>query len=475
VRPELVEIAAKGQPQSRWGQPFDVEGTDALRLQGDIAAQVVDAMEVAVAGPDRARLVEVATRDPAAYDAYLRGQAATSWGGDSRAVAAQRAIPFLEEAVRRDSTLVDAWFALARARTRLYVNGRERTPALAEAARAVTERAYALDPGARGLATRAGYKRLVAGDLAGARADLDAAVRADPNDVWARANLAYMLVQDLGRPAEGLPHVERAAALDPRVVNLHVVRAQALTMLGRHAEARAAADRAVALFPEGVGTAITRLLVDLSAGDTAAARATVARLARGSRDGTLLLALANYAGELMDDATAARALATPADAIDGDRGEWAVALAYAHFVRGDRARARAWGDTAARYLAPAAARPEAGFRVLIDLAWAEALAGRETAAASASRALARLRAERRERRSLSYVTYLSDLARVAAVAGARDSALAWLGEARALPSEFTPAMLRQDPTFAALRGDPRFEALLARPQVTVAPDAPAAR
>jgi len=475
VRPELVEIAAKGQPQSRWGQPFDVEGTDALRLQGDIAAQVVDAMEVAVAGTDRARLVQVATRDPAAYDAYLRGQAARNWGSDNGMPATRRAIPFFEEAVRRDSTLVDAWAALAYARARLYINEREKSPALAAAAREAAERTLALDPtGARGLTARAGYRRLVAFDYTGARADLDAAVRADPNDAQARASLGFLLAQQLGRPAEALPHLERAAVLDPRAVAVHLVRAQALMSLGRFAEARAAADRAVALGPDLTEPAVARLLVDLSAGDTAAARATVARLAEASRNGTLLLALAGDAGDLMDAATAARALATPAGADDGDRGEWASRIAYARFVRGDRAGARAWGDTAARYLAPAAARPEAGYRVLVDLAWAEALAGRGTAVASASRALARMRAERRDRGSL-YAGSLYGLASVAAVAGATDSALAWLAEARALPSMYTPAMFRQDPSLAALRGDPRFEALLARPQVRVAPDAPAAR
>ncbi|HYI04808.1 MAG TPA: hypothetical protein VD858_07945 [Reyranella sp.] len=52
-------------------------------------------------------------------------------------------------------------------------------------------------------------------------------------------------------------------------------------------------------------------------------------------------------------------------------------------------------------------------------------------------------------------------AEAAVVAGERNAALTWLGELMAIPSVYTPAYLRVDPTWVPLRGDARFESLLA--------------
>src|SRR5690349_11042095 len=85
VSPELVEVEANGSAASRWQQPFDADMADVFRVQGDIATRVAEAMRVTLGVADQARLVEVPTRDPVAYDAFLRAEATFAGGATSSA------------------------------------------------------------------------------------------------------------------------------------------------------------------------------------------------------------------------------------------------------------------------------------------------------------------------------------------------------------------------------------------------------
>ena len=180
VSPELVEIEGD-EASSRWQQPFDAEIADVFRVQGEIAGKVAEAMRVAVGGADQARLAEAPTRNPAAYDAFLRGEATYASAGSNPNVL-RRAVVEYEQAVALDSGFASAWAGLARSRSRLYANG---TPAteLARQARDAADRALRLAPdasfahGARGL-----YFVWVERNPAAALAEIENARAASPND-----------------------------------------------------------------------------------------------------------------------------------------------------------------------------------------------------------------------------------------------------------------------------------------------------
>jgi len=57
-----------------WGRTYDLPRAGLLRLQDDVAGQVVTALRVELSAPERARLTARPTEDPAAYDRYLRGR-----------------------------------------------------------------------------------------------------------------------------------------------------------------------------------------------------------------------------------------------------------------------------------------------------------------------------------------------------------------------------------------------------------------
>ena len=71
VSPELIE-ASTGT--TRWQQPFDRDVSGVFEMQAEIASSVAQALNVALAGNDRANLAEKPTTDMAAYDAFLRGE-----------------------------------------------------------------------------------------------------------------------------------------------------------------------------------------------------------------------------------------------------------------------------------------------------------------------------------------------------------------------------------------------------------------
>ncbi len=464
VRPELVEVGADGQPRTRWGEPFDAEGADALRLQGDIAGRVVDAMEVKLAGADRARTIAVPTTDPAAYDAYLRGRAATEWGANPRLPALERATPYFEEAVQRDPTFVDAWLGVAFVRTLRVLNGRANDPALIAQAEEAVERVEQLAPGSpQALLARSYHARGIARDYEATRVVLERGARVAPGDYRFAGNLGLLLMQSLGRSEEAVPHFTKAAALDPGNASTFLSLSQALRAAGRLAEARVAADRALELLPGSASIVDSRVQVEIAAGDTAAARALLRQLVPTVTDeASAVLFGVNY-GWLLDGPTLTRLLALDASATGTDRAEWAVNRAILLRYGGDRAGSRAWGDSARRLLQPDAAGEGSGARVLVDLAIAEAFAGRpEETLAAAIRARAALRMERRGS-GTTYALTIADLAAALAVAGVRDSAIAWLGDPALAAVGIRGPRLAVDPTFANLRDDPRFRALAGMP------------
>ena len=461
VSPELVEITDDGQPQSRWQQPFDAEVQDVFRVQADIAGKVAEAMQVALAGGAE-QLAKPPTTDPAAYDAFLRGEAAWNAGSNTDPASLRGAATYFEQAVAHDSAMAEAWGALSRVYTLLYNNATP-TTRLAELALTAARRAIALDPdGAAGHRAMGVYHRIISLDQLASMREYELARRAAPSSAAIVGDEATVK-SDLGRLEESQRDRDAAIRLDPRNPRLWTQLSQTFLRLYRPTEARAAAERAVALAPTSLNAISAHVIAEAASGNLSGARQAIAEASKDVPPSRVLAYLGQYwdMGWVFDSTSAEQVLALGPETFDDDRTEWAMVRAQQFAWRGDTARARAMGDTASRgFTAQLKEVPRDPQRhTLLGLALAYAGRGREAMDESA-RGLALARADTTARMSFNnnaYLTYLS--ARIALLAGDRNKSLELLSEAIQLRYFVTPAWLRIDPTWKSLRGDPRFEKL----------------
>jgi serine/threonine-protein kinase len=455
VAPELVEVTRGSAPVSRWTQTLDATMRDVFTMQADVASRVVGAMNVALAGGARAQLAEAPTKDPAAYDAYLRGKEIVK----TDPVDLRRRLTYYQRAVALDSTFTLAWVERARTASILYANGVP-DPALARDAKQSAERAIALAPQrGEGYGVLATYLNLVEQDPARALAAAQKARALSPGDPELLRPLAIAERQQ-GRVDESLRDMRAAVERDPRnAITVHLL-GDALLWARRYDEARDAASRALALAPDVSEMIENRAMISLAQGDLADARRVLASVPASVDRAALAAAVAMYYDLpwALDEADQRRLLALGPDAFDGDRLSWAWALSQTYTLRGDAARARAYADTAL-VAADEQLRgaPDDAQRQLVR-GLVLATLGREADAVAAGERGFALAKRKWTATNGPYLQH--QLARIHLVLGHHAQALDLLEPLlQTMPYYLSPAWLRIDPTFAPLRGNPRFERL----------------
>jgi TolB-like protein/Flp pilus assembly protein TadD len=459
VSPELVRVS-QGTAATKWEQPFDASLTDVFSVQADIAGKVASALNVALGDSTKQQLAATPTRNLAAYDAFLKGENASQRLSVNDPFTMQRAIAFYEQAVALDSTFVEAWAQLARAQA-WYYSLATPVPAAGEAARRAAERAAALAPGRAESQLALGYYwQYVTGDNARALAAYEAGLKTAPGNADLLTGSA-LAEQSLGRWDAALGHLQRALTLDPRSVLTARRLSLTLTWLRRYQEALPAAERAIALAPTNLAVIQTRAFVPLAQGDLAGARA-VLRAVPPEVEPTALAAFFGVYADLywvLDDAQQQLLLRLRPSAFGDDRANWGIVLAQTHWLRGDKARARIYADSARMgFEENLKATPDnAQQHALLGLALA--YLGRKTDAIREGQRGVELQPISSDAFSGPYMQH--QLVRIYLLTGEPERALDLLEPLLKIPYSLSPALLRIDPNFAPLRGNPRFEKLAA--------------
>jgi eukaryotic-like serine/threonine-protein kinase len=460
VTPELVDVRAGHAARARWGQQFDASLTDVFQVQADIAAKVADALGVALADSTQRRLTAKPTESLAAYDEFLKGEAASQGLTAEDPPSLRRAITSYERAVALDSTFATAWAHLSRARSQLAHNSVP-SPTLDDEARAAMERARALRPTDPEVYMALAQLYYVVNPIDNRRA-LEAAregLRYAPDNVeLLGASGSAQLA--LGRWDSATAPLTRAAALDPRSPSAARRLAVTHLFLRQYDPADSAADRAVALAPTNPALLMLKVMVRLARGDLPGAR-TVLRRAADRIDADVLLAYFANFNDLywvLDDDAQRQVLAMRPAAFDGDRGWWGLVLAELHGLRGDRARSAIYADSARLALeeqvriAPIDATREA------SLGLALAYLGRKAEAVRHGQRAVDLMPVSRDADLGNYIQH--QLVRIYLLVGEPEAALDQLEPLLEMPSYLSPGWLRIDPTFDPIRNHPRFKRLV---------------
>src|SRR5438477_3787002 len=95
-----------------WAQNYDRTLADSLALQGELATEIAAGVGATLSPQEKARVEATPTKNPAAYDAYLRGCAFAA-GSQVDKSTAEGAIRSYQEAVKLDPSFVLAWVDLS--------------------------------------------------------------------------------------------------------------------------------------------------------------------------------------------------------------------------------------------------------------------------------------------------------------------------------------------------------------------------
>jgi serine/threonine-protein kinase len=331
-----------------WSKSYDRDLGDVLKLQTEIATAVADALKVALLGDVSAKIELGGTRNPGAFDAYLRG---------------------LKEYESLRDPLADTSSAIA-----AYTKAIQLDPhyALAFAARSVALALY-VQQGGTGSAGRAGgYQKAeadarralaLAPELAQAHMALAHVLEFGEFD-FARANDEYeravalapgnaQVLRDSGDFAAYMGHfaasiaaLRRAVVLDPLDLADHTSLGHALYLARRYRQAVTAYAQAISVDPDFKSIYGGRGYAFLALGDVEGARASCETNRDYWVNQWCLAIVYDKLGRRIDADTELAKL----KAAQGDAAAYQYATIYAQ--RGDRTHALQWLDTTMRLRDP---------------------------------------------------------------------------------------------------------------------------
>ena len=329
-----------------WSHTYDRDLGDVLKLQTEIATAVAGALKVKLLEDVAAKVELGGTRNPAAFDAYLRGAKAVSSIRDTKDLTA--AISAYTEAIRLDPN-----YALAVAARSLVLTGVALEAETAAAAREGFDKAQADARQALALAPDLAQAHLALAavaengtlDFTQASEAYERALALAPGNAEV-LRLSGVFEALMGHFDAGVAAARRAGVLDPLARQSHSLLGRALYVARRYEEAVAAFAEVISLAPDFKSAYADRGLAYYGLGDLQRARASCETSPDYWGSQWCLAVIYDKLGRHAD----AEAELAKLKAAVSDAGAYQYATVYAQW--GQRAKALEWLETALRLRDP---------------------------------------------------------------------------------------------------------------------------
>jgi TolB-like protein/DNA-binding winged helix-turn-helix (wHTH) protein len=233
-----------------WADSYERDDRDVLALQSDLAQRIAVEVGVNLTNSEQTRLASNRTVDPAAHDAYLRGN--FYWNKLSCGNF-EKALRYFQEAAAKDPGFAPAQASIAFSYFNLADWACWPQQEAFEKSRQAAQEALRLDPDLAdahaAIAELAFYRDW---DWTTSNREFQRAIALDPNDANTRASFGIFLIA-MGQTERGLSEFERAHQLDPVSEFTNMIGAYMFYLSHRFDQAIDQGQKAIELYPQSGG------------------------------------------------------------------------------------------------------------------------------------------------------------------------------------------------------------------------------
>jgi TolB-like protein/cytochrome c-type biogenesis protein CcmH/NrfG len=457
VRVNVQLIKAEGDSHL-WADTYDRKLTDIFAVETEVAQKIASSLEAHLTGGEQQQIANVPTKNPQAYDAYLRGLALIIRQSNEN-VAKGR--DYLQQAVELDPQYAQAWAQLSIAESELYFGG-EQTRERLERARRAAETAVRLQPELGDAHSALGlFYYFCLQDFERALLELDEARKHSPND---GSVIFYtgLVKRRQGKLDEAIELLKKATSFDPRNPDMWVNLARSYRGKRDFKMAREMFDRAFAVSPDEVQFISEKAETYTAEGNLDAAESLLRSLDTTRSD----MVIDEYIGTLVLRRRFDEAIQTLSKSLEqrrtlppfqsADTKSWLGGL---NLLAGHQSEARALLELARKELMALREEGETSWRLNQALIWTYAgLNDRQAVEREVPELLSRTQHDLWRAPGAK-----ATVAGAYAVFGDADRAIPFLQQAlsSSYHQSITPALLRLDPVWDPIRKDPRFQKLIA--------------